>query len=108
MAIEQSRMKGRGGGPRARLVAGAAIALASSLLLTFENAADLRFFGRVPFAMDLWLAMRAPPPTLLKLPCDQMAAVFDAVVRSVDAEQSVDAQQAGHGLDKRPLTQTIR
>ena len=78
MAIEQSRMKGRGGGPLAHLVAGAAIALASALLLTFENAADLRFFGRVPFAMDLWLAMRAPPPTLLKLPCDQMAAVFDA------------------------------
>lgn len=38
-------------------------------ILTFENAADLQFFGGVPFALEFWHAARsAPQPTLLRYP----------------------------------------
>lgn len=62
-----------------QLLATVCAAIAFARLLTFENAADLKFFGGVPFALDFWHAVRgAPPPTLLKLPCDQMDRALDA------------------------------
>ena len=62
-----------------QLLATVCAAIAFVRLLTFENVADLKFFGGVPFALDFWHAARgAPPPTLLKFPCDQMDRVLDA------------------------------
>ena len=62
-----------------QLLATVCAAIAFARLLTFENAADLKFFGGLPFVLDLWHAARgAPPPTLLKLPCDQMDRALDA------------------------------
>ena len=40
-------------------------------LSTFENAADLRFFGGIGVALDLWLAVHAVNATVLELPCDE-------------------------------------
>ena len=43
-------------------------------LSTFENAADLRFFGGIGIALDLWLAVHgAANATVLELPCDQIS-----------------------------------
>ena len=48
-------------------------------LCTFENAADLRFFGGIGLALDLWLAVHgAANATVLELPCDQISRVYDA------------------------------
>ena len=47
-------------------------------LCTFENAADLRFFGGIGVALDLWLATHAANATVLELPCDQISRVYDA------------------------------
>ena len=47
-------------------------------LYTFENAADLRFFGGIGVALDLWLATHAANATVLELPCDQISRVYDA------------------------------
>ena len=41
-------------------------------LSTFENAADLRFFGGIAWPLDLWLAYAANA-TVLELPCDQIS-----------------------------------
>ena len=46
-------------------------------LLTFENAADLRFFGGIAWPLDLWLAYAANA-TVLELPCDQISQVYAA------------------------------
>ena len=48
-------------------------------LCTFENAADLRFFGGIGVALDLWLAVHgAANATVLELPCNQISRVYDA------------------------------
>lgn len=47
-------------------------------LSTFENAADLRFFGGIGVALDLWLAVHAVNATVLELPCAHISAVYDA------------------------------
>ena len=45
-------------------------------LCTFENAADLRFFGGIATFLDFWLAVAAvhgaANATVLELPCDQI------------------------------------
>ncbi len=47
-------------------------------LCTFENAADLRFFGGIAWPLDLWLATHAANATVLELPCDQISQVYAA------------------------------
>ena len=47
-------------------------------LFTFENAADLRFFGGIAWPLDLWLATHTANATVLELPCDQISRVYDA------------------------------
>ena len=47
-------------------------------LSTFENAADLRFFGGIATFLDFWLAVHAVNATVLELPCAQISAVYDA------------------------------
>jgi len=47
-------------------------------LCTLENAADLRFFGGIGVALDLWLATHATNATVLELPCDQISRVYSA------------------------------
>lgn len=65
--------------PSQLVLATVCAAIACARLVTFENAADLTFFGGMPCSLDLWHAVRgAPSPSLLKLPCDQMDRAFDA------------------------------
>ena len=47
-------------------------------LCSFENAADLRFFGGIAWPLDLWLATHATNASVLELPCDQISRVYDA------------------------------
>ena len=62
------------------LAASAWLALCAVLwhLSTFENAADLAFFVKVPLFLELWLATHEPVTTVLTLPCDQMWRVFSS------------------------------
>ena len=56
------------------------VAAAASLwhLWTFENVADLCFFGGIAWPLDLWLATHAADATVLELPCNQISRVYAA------------------------------
>lgn len=89
---------------RPRILAGAAGAVLAAHLLTFENCADLKFFGGISFAHDVYLAVRPPPPTLLRLPCAAMDRALDSnqpILFEGCIPDSVGIEDIGYFADER-------